>query len=135
MLTRSILVQYMALFCSHCLVDIVLYVTKHRPSTPVCCIYCHYSMSSSFTSHALLHIICWSSVCYCPLDAVYPPPPPPCTVLHHRGLVCLTCWLSVRVLEPLSCTSTKVESPSMPSAAVWREYATVHPLRICQLLA
>ena len=55
-----------------------------------------------------------------------------CTVSHCRGLVCLTCWPSARVSEPLSCTSTKVQSPSLPSTAVWRECATVHPLRVCQ---
>ena len=49
-----------------------------------------------------------------------------------RWLVCLTCWASARVLEPLSCTSTKAVSPSLPSTAVWRECATVHPLRVCQ---
>ena len=56
----------------------------------------------------------------------------PCTVSHCRQLVCLTSWPSARVSEPLSCTSTKVQSPSLPSTAVWRECATVHPLRVCQ---
>ena len=55
-----------------------------------------------------------------------------CTVSHCRGLVCLTCWPSARVLELLSCTSTKVQSPSLPSTAVWRECTTVQPLRVCQ---
>ena len=47
-----------------------------------------------------------------------------------RWLVYLTCWASARALEPLSCTSTKAVSLSMPSTAVWRECATVHPLRV-----
>ena len=56
----------------------------------------------------------------------------PCIVSHCRGLVCLTCWPSARVSKPLSCTSTKVQNPSLPSTTVWRECAAVHPLRVCQ---
>ena len=40
-----------------------------------------------------------------------------------------------RSIRALSCTSTKVQSPSMPSTAVWRECATVHPLRRYQSAA
>ena len=59
----------MALFYSHCLVGIVLYVTKHRPSIPVCCTSFYRSMSSLFTSHVCnqccLSISSSSSFLYC----------------------------------------------------------------------
>ena len=46
--------------------------------------------------------------------------------------MCLTCWPSARVSEPLSCASPHFQSASLPSAAVWRKCAAVHPLRVCQ---
>ena len=101
-------------------------------SRSICCTFLYYDIIGQ-----LYLSVCWSSVCYCTVSLIGSRCHlhisfSPCTVSHCRGLVCLTCWPSARVSETLSCTSTKVQSPSLPLRAVWRECATVHPLRVCQ---
>ena len=87
-----------------------------------CCITCHHTVEGARTTNVLYGS---GTVMNCILVTAN------CASLL-RWLVCLTCWASARALEPLSCTSTKDLSPSMPSTAVWRECATVHPLIVCQ---
>ena len=119
------------LYCSHFLgCSVVLH--GGTPSSEVAYQFNKFCILTHWSQYIIYICYCMVSFEWFQMLHVHTSPSLPCTVSHCRGLVCLTCWPSARVSEPLSCTSTKVQSPSLPSSAVWREYATVHPLRVCQ---